>query len=66
MAEKDNEKESVTVEELLMANVIQTDALTQLLIEKGVFKEEEFFTKLEEVGSEYQKENNFGFSDPDD
>ena len=66
MAGKPDEKGSVTVEELLMANMIQMDALTQLLIEKGVFKEDEFFTKLEEVGSEYQKEDNFGLADLDD
>ena len=66
MAKKNNEKGSVTVEELLMANVMQMDALTQLLIEKGVFEEEEFFTKLEEVGSEYQNKDDFGLSDLDD
>ncbi len=66
MAGKPDEKGSVTVEELLMANMIQMDALTQLLIEKGVFKEDEFFTKLEQVGSEYQKEDNFGLADLDD
>ena len=48
MAEKLDEKE------LLMVNLIQVDALSQLLIEKGVFTEEEFFTKLKQVQAEYQ------------
>ena len=39
MAEKLDEKELVSFEELLMANMIQTDAVTQLLIEKGIISE---------------------------
>ena len=46
MAEKLDEKELVSFEELLMANVIQVDALSQLLIEKGIITELEFFTKI--------------------
>ena len=40
---------------MLIANSIQTDALTQLLIEKGLITEDEFYIKLKEVQSEYQK-----------
>ena len=46
MAEKLDEKELVSFEELLRANMIQTDAVTQLLIEKGIITEKEFYTKL--------------------
>jgi hypothetical protein len=46
-------KDLVTFKELLMANSIQVDTLTQLLIEKGLISQEEFFTKLKEVQSEY-------------
>jgi len=46
MTEKLDGKELVSFEQLLMVNVIQTDAVTQLLIEKGLITEEEFFTKL--------------------
>ena len=53
MAQKLDESETVTFKELLMANCIQVDALTQLLIEKGVFAEQEFYTKLKQVQSEY-------------
>jgi len=42
MAEKLNDKELVSFEEPLMADMIQTDAVTQLLIENGIITEEEF------------------------
>jgi hypothetical protein len=37
-----------------MANVIQVDALSQLLIEKGLITEEEYFTKLKLVQREWE------------
>jgi hypothetical protein len=40
---------------LLMANSIQTDAVAQLLIEKGFFTKEEFFSRLKQVQLEYHK-----------
>ena len=40
MARKLDDKELVSFEELLRANMIQTDALAQLLIEKGLITEE--------------------------
>jgi len=39
MAEKLDSKELVTFKELLIANSIQVDALTQLLVEKGIITE---------------------------
>ncbi len=54
MAERLNDKELVSFEELLRANSIQVDALSQLLIEKGPITEQEFFTKLKEVQYEYE------------
>ena len=54
MAEKLNDKEIVSFEELLRANMIQTDALSQLLIEKGLITEQEFFTKLKQVQAEWE------------
>jgi mannitol/fructose-specific phosphotransferase system IIA component (Ntr-type) len=54
MAEKLNEKELVTFKELLMANSVQVDALAQLLIEKGIITEQEFFAKLKQVKAEYE------------
>ena len=49
MAEKLDNRETVSFKELLMANSIQVDALAQLLIEKGIFTEQEFFMKLKQV-----------------
>jgi len=52
MAEKLNDKEIVSYEELLRANSIQVDALSQLVIEKGLITEQEFYTKLKQVQGE--------------
>ena len=58
MAEKLGPKELVNFKELLMANSIQVDAIAQLLIEKGFFTKEEFFAKLKQVQSQYQRDTN--------
>jgi len=55
MGTKLDDKEMVSSEELLMAQMIQIDAVAQLLIDKGIFTEQEFFTKLKQVQAEYQK-----------
>ena len=54
MAEQLDPKELVSFKELLTANMIQLDTVTQLLIEKGIITEQEFFTKLKLVQAEYQ------------
>ena len=54
MAEKLDEKELATFEELLRANTIQVDTVTQLLIEKGIITEEEFYSKLKQVQYEWE------------
>jgi hypothetical protein len=54
MAEKLDEKEITTPEELFWANMYQLDAVTQLLIEKGIITEQEFFTKLKQVQAEWE------------
>jgi len=53
MAEKLDDKEIISFKELLMANMIQTDTLSQFLIEKGIITEEEFFVKLKAVQADY-------------
>jgi len=55
MAEKLDDKELVSYEELLRANSIQVDALSQLLIEKGLISEQEFYTKLKQVQGEWER-----------
>lgn len=54
MAEKLDPREVVTQEELLMSQVITLDAVTQLLIEKAIITQDEFFTKIKQVQQEYQ------------
>jgi mannitol/fructose-specific phosphotransferase system IIA component (Ntr-type) len=54
MAQKLDEKDLVSFKELLMANSKMVDAMAQLLIQKGVFTEEEFYAKLKEVDRQYQ------------
>ena len=52
MAQKSNPDDLISVKQLLMANAIMSDALAQLLIEKGVITQEELFTKLKQVQAE--------------
>ena len=56
MAEKLDPDEIASFKELLISNSIQIDAVTQLLIEKGIFTKEEFFAMLKRVQMEYQKD----------
>jgi hypothetical protein len=53
MAEKLDPAELVTTKELLIANSIQVDAISRLLIDKGIITYEEFDAKLKEVQAEY-------------
>jgi hypothetical protein len=46
MAEPD--KRPVTLEELLVSSLAQTDALSKVLIEKGLITREEFTEKISE------------------
>ena len=52
MAEKLDPKEVVTFKELLIANSIQIEALTQLLVEKGLINFEEVFEKRQGMWSQ--------------
>jgi hypothetical protein len=54
MAEKLDQDEMVSFKELLISNSIQIDAVTQLLIDKGIFTKEEFFEMLKRVQMEYK------------
>jgi hypothetical protein len=48
-------KRPVTLEELLVSSLAQTDALAKLLIEKGVMTREEFMAQILEERATYQK-----------
>jgi len=58
MATKLDQSELVTFKELLLSNSIQIDAAVQLLIDKGLITEQEFFTKLKQVQAQYQTKRN--------
>ena len=45
-------KQVVSFEELLMSQVVQQEALTRLLIEKGIFNKEEFLEMVKVVNLE--------------
>jgi mannitol/fructose-specific phosphotransferase system IIA component (Ntr-type) len=57
MAEQLDPKELTRLQELLIANSMLLDSLTQLLMEKGIITNEEFFAKLKQVEAEYQKKD---------
>ena len=44
----------VTVEELLVSSLAQTDALSKLLIEKGIITQQEFLQKIAVERATYQ------------
>ena len=53
MAQPD--KRPVTMQELLISSLAQTDALAKLMIEKGVITREEFMQKISEERATYQR-----------
>ncbi len=53
MATVDNQG-VVTMQELIASSLAQSDALTKLLIEKGIITKEEFMQKLSAVREGYQ------------
>jgi hypothetical protein len=53
MAEPD--KNPVTLEELLVSSLAQTDALAKLLIEKGLITRDKFMQEISEERVTYQK-----------
>ncbi len=44
----------VTMQELIASSLAQTDALTKLLIEKGIITKEEFMVKLSDERAVYR------------
>ena len=55
MPEKLDSDTSGYFEHLLISNTVQLDAVTQLLIAKGVFSKEEYSEMIARVQMEYQK-----------
>jgi hypothetical protein len=52
-------KHIVSFEELLMSQVIQQEALTRLLVEKGIFTKEEFWEIVRVVDREMKRKRIF-------
>ena len=48
-------KQIVSFEELLMSQVVRQEALTRLLVEKGIFTKEEFLETLRVVDKEMEE-----------
>jgi hypothetical protein len=45
----------ISIEELLISHSIQIDAVTQILVEKGIITNEELATKLKQVQMKYKE-----------
>jgi len=54
MATLDNQG-VVTMQELIASSLAQTDALTKLLIEKGIITKEEFMVRLSDERAGYRE-----------
>ncbi len=49
-------KQIVSFEELLMSQVVQQEALTRLLVKKGIFTKDEFIKMVKVVDREMKKD----------
>ena len=58
VVDQSDSNEIGTIQDLLMANSMQLDAIAQLLIEKGLFSKEELFDMLKRIQKEYEKTGN--------
>jgi hypothetical protein len=50
-----DKNQPVTIQELLVSSLAQSDALAKLLIEKGVITQQEFLKKISEERATYQE-----------
>jgi len=56
MATPVDPKQVVSLDEFLMSQVVAQEALTRLLVEKGIFTKEEFLEIVSKVNNEAKKE----------
>ena len=59
MATPIDPKQIVSFEDLLMSQVIQQEAMTRLLIEKGIFTKQEFLGMVRVVNKEIKRRTKF-------
>ena len=55
MATPPDSKQVVSLEELLMSQVVQQEALTRLLVEKGIITKEKFLEMVKLINSEMKR-----------
>jgi hypothetical protein len=55
-----NPKENGSFEELLISKVVQQEALTRLLVEKGIFTKKEFLEMVKGVNREMKRRRKRG------
>jgi hypothetical protein len=55
MEEKRNERELVIFLELLTPHIVHLNAITELLIEKGIFTRQEFYARRKQVQRNYER-----------
>lgn len=55
MAEKLDPQQIADFKELMISNMIEIQAIVQLLMEKGIIEQYEYIEKLKKVQMEYEK-----------
>ena len=55
MAKPLDPKEIVTIQEIAISNMLEIEALRQLLFEKGIITEEEFISRFRKLDKEMRK-----------
>lgn len=55
MADGTEGEKRVTFEEFLVSNMLEIQAVAQLLVEKGIITEQEYYDKLKAVQMEYRE-----------
>lgn len=67
MGEKlDPNKETASWEDIMYSNMIQTEALAQIMMEKGLMTMEEFREKVEKVHKTFMKQHPSGHTQRED
>jgi len=54
----DDERQTITIEELAYSGMLQTEAITRLLVKKGIITEEELLEEVKVLDAEQYKNAN--------
>jgi len=55
MDQNSGNREKTDLEELLVANMIEIQTLTQLLMDKGIIDKSEYYNSLKQVQADFEK-----------